>query len=352
MRIAKYVLVRILIWALTIWVGVTAVFILPRLMPADPIEGMIGRLNSKGSQMTVEQIESMRSALRRQFGLEGTVMEQYATSMKRMLSFDFGPSFTLFPTPVTDLIRQYLPYTVGLMLITSLISFVFGNLIGLLAGFKKNRWYSKFLETAAMCIYPIPYFILALILLILCCYLNNWFPLVASMPAKFSLTWDWVSKIVYNSFLPALSLIILGGGWWIISMKSLASNTAEEEYVNYGRLKGLKERTIAYRYVYKNSILTQIRGRKLYHSRRRNLRHRGRIRLRKIHAAQDSLRRSAISAGADGGARGAGISGQRRREPFSGLGRAAQIMVERHLLCASGRDERAQSRVPNRRTVL
>ena len=258
MRIAKYVLVRILIWALTIWVGVTAVFILPRLMPADPIEGMIGRLNSKGSQMTAEQIESMRSALRRQFGLEGTVMEQYATSMKRMLSFDFGPSFTLFPTPVTDLIRQYLPYTVGLMLITSLISFVFGNLIGLLAGFKKNRWYSKFLETAAMCIYPIPYFILALILLILCCSLNNWFPLVASMPAKFSLTWDWVSKIVYNSFLPALSLIILGGGWWIISMKSLASNTAEEEYVNYGRLKGLKERTIAYRYVYKNSILTQI----------------------------------------------------------------------------------------------
>lgn len=109
-----------------------------------------------------------------------------------------------------------------------------------------------------MCIYPIPYFILALILLILCCYLNNWFPLVASMPAKFTLTWDWVSKIVYNSFLPALSLIILGGGWWIISMKSLASNTAEEEYVNYGRLKGLKERTIAYRYVYKNSILTQI----------------------------------------------------------------------------------------------
>lgn len=257
MRILKYVMARILIWALIIWVGVTAVFILPRLMPADPVEGMIGRLNSKGQQMAPEEIEAMRVALRKQFGLEGTLLDQYVSSMKRMITFDFGPSLTLFPTPVRQLIARYLPYTIGLMLVNTVLSFIVGNLIGLLAGFKKNKWYSKVLETLAMCIYPIPYFILALILLILCCYLKPWFPLTASMPAEFEFSLEWLSKVVYNSFLPAVSLIVVGCGWWIISMKSLSSNVAEEEFVNYGRLKGLSERKIGYRYVFRNTILTQ-----------------------------------------------------------------------------------------------
>ena len=258
MKLVKFILTRVLIWALTIWVGVSVVFVIQRLMPSDPIEGMISKMTSVGTRVTPDEIEATRAVLKKQYGLEGTVWEQYMTSIQNMLSFEFGPSLSMYPMKVMDLIAASLPYTVGLLLFTTLFSWIVGNLIGLLAGFKKNKWYSKVLETVSICIYPTPYFILALVFIILFCYVNQWFPLMATMPTSFEFSWEWLSKVVYNSFLPALSIILLGCGWWIISMKSLASNVAEEDYVNYGRMKGLSERTIGYRYVFRNSILTQV----------------------------------------------------------------------------------------------
>jgi len=258
LKFLKTVLTRILIWALTIWVGISIVFVLQRIMPSDPVETMISKITTVGTRVTPEEIEATRAVLQRQFGLEGTLYEQYLLSMRRLLTLDFGPSFAMYPTKVLDLISVSLPYTVGLLLFTTLFSWTIGNIIGLLAGFKKNKWYSKLMETVSLCIYPIPYFIMALVLLILFAYVNKWFPLMATLPARFSFSWDWVSKVVYNSFLPALSLVLLGSGWWIISMKSLSSNVAEEDFVAYGRMKGLREITIGYRYVFRNSILSQV----------------------------------------------------------------------------------------------
>ncbi len=258
MKLLKFILSRILIWALTIWVAVSIVFVIQRIMPSDPIESMIAKMVNVGTRVTPDEIEATRATMEKQFGLDGTIWEQYVTAISKMLTFDFGPSFSMYPTPVIDLISQSLPYTVGLLLFTTLFSWIVGNAIGLLAGFKKNRWYSKLLETISICIYPTPYFIMALVFIILFCYINKWFPLMATLPTSFEFSIDWLSKVVYNSFLPAMSLILLGCGWWIISMKSLASNVAEEDFVNYGRMKGLTEATIGYRYVFRNSILTQV----------------------------------------------------------------------------------------------
>lgn len=258
MKFFKLVLTRLLIWALTIWVGISIVFVLQRMMPSDPVEVMISKMSAVGARVTPDEIEATRSVLQKQFGLEGSLFEQYILSMRRMITFDFGPSFGMYPTKVMDLISASLPYTVGLLLFTTLCSWVIGNTIGLLAGFKKNKWYSKMLETISLCIYPIPYFIMALVLLILFAYVYKWFPLMATLPTHFEFSWSWLSTVIYNSFLPAVSLILLGSGWWIISMKSLSSNIAEEDFVNYGRMKGLSERIIGYRYVFRNSILSQI----------------------------------------------------------------------------------------------
>ncbi len=258
MKLTKFIFKRALIWLLTIWVGVTIVFFLQRAMPSDPIQTMLSSMTSKGTRVTPEEIEATREVLEKQFGLSGSIFEQYFTAIPRMLTFDFGPSLSMYPTPVIDLIKSALPYTVSLLLFTTLFSWIIGNLIGLLAGFKKDKWYAKALETVSICIYPIPYFIMALVLIILFCHVNQWFPLMATMPKNFEFSYKWLSQVVYNSFLPAISLILIGCGWWIISMKSLSSNVAEEDYVNYGRMKGLKESTIAYRYVFRNSILTQV----------------------------------------------------------------------------------------------
>ena len=257
MRLSKFLLTRIMVWILTIFVGITVVFFLQRMMPSDPINNMIGKITSMGTSLSPEEIESMRTALMRQYGLDGTLLEQYGQTLKNLLRFDFGLSIANYPTPVSVMIGRALPYTVALLLTTTILSWIIGNAIGLLAGFKKEKWYSKTLETISMCIYPTPYFMLALVIMILMAYVKRWYPLIPSF-RPFEFTFAWFSDAIHNSFMPALSLMLVGTGWWIISMKSLAANVAEEEYVNYGRLKGLPEHTIGYRYVFRNSILTQV----------------------------------------------------------------------------------------------
>ena len=257
MKLWKFLLSRIFLWLLTILVGITIVFFIQRMLPSDPIESMIGKIVTMGSTLTPDAVDAIRESLMKQYGLQGSIFEQYGTTLVRMATFNFGPSMSSYPMPVSALIAQALPYTVGLLLTTTLISWIVGNAIGLLAGFKKNKWYSKLLETVSMCVYPIPYFIMALVIMIFCAYINRWFPLIPSMP-RFQFSFAWVKSVVYNSFMPALSLLLLGTGWWIISMKSLSSTVSEEDFVNYGRLKGLSEATIGYRYVFKNSILSQV----------------------------------------------------------------------------------------------
>ena len=257
MRLTKFILSRILVWFLTILVGITVVFFLQRLMPSDPINNMISKMRGMGTTMTPEEIEILRESLATQYGLTGTLFEQYLAMLQRLVHFDFGVSLANYPTPVAQMIGQALPYTVCLLMTTTILSWIIGNAIGLLAGFKKNKWYSKTLETVSMCIYPTPYFMVALVIMILMAYVKQWFPLVPSFD-DFTFTWAWFSDAVYNSFMPALSLMLVGTGWWIISMKALSSNVAEEEYVNYGRMKGLTEATIGYRYVFRNSILSQV----------------------------------------------------------------------------------------------
>lgn len=257
MRLSKFVLTRLMVWVLTILVGITVVFFIQRLMPSDPVETMITKMISKSTTMSPEQIEVMRSSLAKQYGLEGPLLEQYIQTMKNLLSFDFGLSIANYPMPVATMLSQALPYTACLLITTTILSWIIGNAIGLLAGFKKEKWYSKTLETISMCIYPTPYFMVALVIMILMAYVKRWFPLVPSF-GTFELTCEWIKNAIHNSFMPALSLMLVNTGWWIISMKSLSSNVAEEDYVNYGRLKGLTEATIGYRYVFRNSILTQV----------------------------------------------------------------------------------------------
>lgn len=101
MKFRKYFLMRLLTCLLTIWIGVTFIFFIPRMFPSDPVESMIGQIQSRSGQMDPAQMESLRRSLRIQFGLEGSLMEQYGTFLwKGLLHFDFGPSLMSYPTPV------------------------------------------------------------------------------------------------------------------------------------------------------------------------------------------------------------------------------------------------------------
>lgn len=258
MKFWKYFGLRLLTWALTILIGVTFIFFIPRMFPSDPVETMIGQMEARSGSMDPTAKEALRKALRVQFGLEGTLWEQYVSFLwNGLLHFDFGPSLMNFPTPASEIITRNLPYTVGLSLTTTIVAWCIGNFIGLLAGFRKNKLSSKVLESVAICIYPIPYFILALVLQIVFAFVLGWFDLRATIiySGGFQV---FITSLLKASVLPAVSILLLGTGWWIISMKSLASTTSEEDFVLYARYRGLSEGKIGASYVFRNSILTQI----------------------------------------------------------------------------------------------
>lgn len=258
MKFWKYFGLRLLTWALTILIGVTFIFFIPRMFPSDPVEGMIGQMQARSGQMDPAAKEALRTSLRIQFGLEGSLWEQYTSFLwNGLLHFDFGPSLMSYPTPAGEIIARNLPYTVGLSLTTTIVAWVLGNIIGLLAGFRKNKRSSKILESIAICIYPIPYFIVALVLQIVFSYVLGWFPLRATIIYSGG-TATFISTLLKASVLPAVSILLLNMGWWIISMKSLASTTSEEDFVLYARYRGLSEGKIGRSYVFRNSILTQI----------------------------------------------------------------------------------------------
>ncbi len=258
MKFRKYFGLRLLTWALTILIGVTFIFFIPRMFPSDPVETMIGQIQSRSGQMDPVQMESLRRSLRVQFGMEGSLIEQYFSFLwKGLLHFDFGPSLMSYPTPAGEIISTYLPYTLGLSLTTTIFAWVIGNIIGLLAGFRKNKRSSKILEGIAICIYPVPYFIIALILQIVFAFVLGWFPLQTTISTMGGFG-TFISSLLKASVLPGISILLLGTGWWIISMKSLSGTTSEEDFVLYARYRGLSEGKIGLSYVFRNSILTQI----------------------------------------------------------------------------------------------
>lgn len=259
MKLAQYVLQRFATYLAVLFIGLTITFFLPRFMPGDPINNYISQIQSRAGQtLSPEAVQQIRDNLAELYGLKGNLFTQYVGFLKRViLHFDFGPSFTNYPTPVSTILMRGIPYTAGLLVTTTALSWLIGNLIGLLAGYYHKRAGATILELFGILLYPIPYYILAITVLIILAFWFPIFPLSPTfLPGAFS--WDQFRLILYNSFLPALTLVLAGFGWNILSMKSLAVSTKEEAYVQFARLKGVPNWNRMTRYVFRNALLPQV----------------------------------------------------------------------------------------------
>lgn len=259
MKLTQYILQRFTTYLAVLFIGLTITFFLPRFMPGDPINNYISQIQSRANQtLTPEAVQKIRDSLSELYGLKGSLFSQYIGFLKRViLHFDFGPSFTSYPVPVSTILLKALPYTGGLLLTTTIISWLLGNMIGLVAGYYNKRAGATILELLGILLYPIPYYILALSVLIVLAF---WFPIFPLSPTFLPgpMTWDLFKLILYNSFLPALTLVLAGFGWNILSMKSLAVSTKEEPYVQFARLKGTPNWHRMTSYVFRNAFLPQV----------------------------------------------------------------------------------------------
>src|SRR5262245_35629988 len=253
----SYILPRLLQWLVVIVIGITIAFTIPRLLPSDPVEQALRRFSST-AQTDPRAVESFRDALRDMYGLQGSPIQQYFRFWGRLLRGDLGPSLGAFPTPVTQIIANGLPWTVGLLGSSLLISWFLGMILGTLAGYFPSRLWSQVLDKVLITIYPVPYFIVALTLVIIFTYYLPIFPMVGGASGRPGFTWPYIRSILSHSFLPGLSLVLGGTAFRFLIAKAMTSTIVSSDYVSYADLAGLPKRKIIFGYVMRNSLLPQV----------------------------------------------------------------------------------------------
>jgi peptide/nickel transport system permease protein len=257
----KYVAKRFAQFLLVVFVGISLTFFITHLTPIDPVEQMIASMTAFGDT-SPEAVDMMRAALRELYGVEGNLFEQYLSYWRRMLTLDFGPSLSAFPTPVSVLIGRALPWTIGLLASCTLVAWSLGNLLGGLSGYIRGSRLLEALGVVAMALHPVPYYIIAFILLLSFGYLWPVLPIsggsAQNVPQAFTLT--YILSVAQHSILPALSIILVGVGGWFLGMRALVSNIVTEDYVTYAELAGVSRRRILMSYVMRNALVPQVTG--------------------------------------------------------------------------------------------
>ncbi|MBX5155927.1 MULTISPECIES: ABC transporter permease [unclassified Rhizobium] len=256
-----FVLKRFGQFLLVVFLGVSITFFVTHLTPIDPVEESIGAITQMG-QSDPNAIELMRQSLRELYGMEGSIWQQYLHFWLRLATGDLGPSLSAFPTPVSTIILRSLPWTIGLMTVSTLITFVLGNAIGALAGYYRKNTVLKAVSLVCIALLPIPYYILAFVLLILFGYLWPVLPINGGyeMNANLNLSFSLVLDILEHSILPAMSLILVGTGSWLIGMRALVSNIITDDYVVFAELGGVPKRKILRSYIARNAMVPQFTG--------------------------------------------------------------------------------------------
>ena len=256
-----YLLRRLGQFCLVVFIGINIAYLVTHATPINPVEQSIAAATAFGST-SPEAIGMMRESLRELYGLKGSAWEQYTGFWRRVLVLDFGPSLSAFPTPVSTLIGRALPWTTGLLLVSTTLTWVLGNLLGGLAGYVRNSRSLRFAGLLAMGFHPIPYYIVAFVLLLIFGYVWPVLPISggAQMNMARGFTLDFALSVLRHSVLPVLSLVLVGLGGWFMGMRSLVSNIVNEDYVVYAELGGVPRSTILRAYVMRNALVPQVTG--------------------------------------------------------------------------------------------
>lgn len=242
-----------------VFAGTSLAFFVAKLSPVSPVESIIARVTNQAS-MSPTAVESLRQTYTELFGLNVPLHEQYFNFWGRLMGGDFGPSLIAYPTPAMDLIARALPWTVGLLMVAIVVTWIFGNLIGGLAGYYQNSRVLKGIGIVAIGIQPIPYYIVAFLMVVIFGYLWPVLPISGgfAMNVRPGLTPQYILSILHHAILPASSLVLVGMGTWFFGMRALVSNIVTEDYVTYAELAGVKQKRIVYSYVMRNAIVPQL----------------------------------------------------------------------------------------------
>jgi peptide/nickel transport system permease protein len=252
--VKRYLARKLVLYLLTFFVAVTIDWLIPRLMPGDPIAGLIARI-----QVNPTAAQELHGYFTESFGLDQPLWRQYLNFWLGLAHGDLGPSIAYVGSSVTDLIRAAIPYTLALLIPAIVLSYIAGNRVGALAARR------KVLDNSALPLSYVltatPYMWLALVLAYVFGFKWSVFPVSGAYDFSLQPEWsvEFARSFLAHWFLPFLTLFLVSFGGWAIGMRNLIIYELEADYANYLQALGAPNRLVR-KYAYRNAVLPQMTG--------------------------------------------------------------------------------------------
>jgi peptide/nickel transport system permease protein len=253
----RFALRRLGFFVLTLWAALTLNFFLPRLMPGNPAEAMLGKFRGPVSPQALKALE-VAFGVNTKEGLAG----QYVHYLGNVATGNFGTSLYFYPQSVGRVILDALPWTIGLVGLTTILAFALGTGIGILAAWRRGGRLDSIAPPVFVITSAIPYFWVGMMLILVFAEQLQWFPAAFGYNVTLtpSLSVPFIVNIVEHAVLPATALLITTIGTWILTMRNTMVTTLAEDYVRMARAKGLPGRRIMLDYAARNAILPNLTG--------------------------------------------------------------------------------------------
>jgi peptide/nickel transport system permease protein len=250
---------RLAFYVFAIWVALTINFLLPRLMPGDPMSGLLQHLSPAQLQSNPGLIDTYRALLG---GSDNSIWEDYVTYLGRIAHFDFGLSTSNYPTPVSEVVGRTLPYSIALVGVAFLLAFAVGTFVGMVAAWRRGKFVDTFVVPTFMALGAFPAFFTALLGLWAFGLSLHWFPIQHAYDNGLEPAWSWAfaSSVFRHAQLPVLVIVLAYAGGWVLNMRTVMINTIGEDYVALAHAKGLRDGRVMTRYAGRNAILPPLNG--------------------------------------------------------------------------------------------
>lgn len=257
----KAILRRLVSLVLVIWAASTITFFIPRISPRNPIRERFAQLARTGG-FSPGDLEVIIASYSKKFGIDKPLLQQYGDYVSSVARLDLGVSLNKFPKTVWQLIAEALPWTIALLIITTILAFIIGNLLGAVAAWPRAPQWLRTIATPFVLLQGMPPVLLGVLLLFFVGFRLKLLPLggaysIGKIP---NLSVDFALDLFKHQILPGLALIFGSVGGWVLSMRGMGITIQGEDYVNFAEHKGLKGGTIFKDYYLRNAWLPQVTG--------------------------------------------------------------------------------------------
>jgi peptide/nickel transport system permease protein len=251
----QYLITRAFMWLLTIFIGATLVFFIPRLAPGDPITAQVTRMMQ--TEGRVENAQEIIEAWKEEFGLNDPLYIQYLRYLGNLLRFNFGYSLSKFPTTAWEVVKPALPWTLFLVSTATFLSFGIGILDGALMGWRKTPAWLQRILPLTLTFTSIPYFMFGILLLYVISFKLHWLPASGGYSRDVDPGWNlpFIKSVIQHSILPILSIVLTAMGGWALGMRGLMIGVNNEDYFLLAQAKGLHPNRVFFRYGIRSTIL-------------------------------------------------------------------------------------------------